>query len=63
MGRFKSNALVLLHGRLPEISMIREDSPVLLPRSSLQSIRGSKNYDQILFGKGVHPARFFYFKK
>jgi hypothetical protein len=30
MGRFKSNALVLLRRRPPEINVIREDSPVLL---------------------------------
>src|SRR6516164_9353179 len=44
----------------PETNMIRADSPVLLPRSSLQSTRGSKTHDSILFGKSAHPARFFY---
>jgi len=47
----------------PEMNVIRGDSPVLLPRSSLQSIQSSKIYDPILFGKSGHPARFFYFKK
>jgi hypothetical protein len=44
----------------PEMNVIRGDSPVLLPRSSLQSTRGSKTHDSILFGKSAHPARFFY---
>src|SRR4249919_2551895 len=63
MGRFESNALVLLHRRLPEISMIREDSPVLLPRSSLQSIRGFKKLRSDSFRKGCAPRPILLFQK
>jgi hypothetical protein len=43
--------------------VIRGDSSVLLPRSSLQSARASKNYNPILFRTILHPTRFFCFKK
>jgi hypothetical protein len=29
----------------------------------LQSTRGSKTHNPILFEKSAHPVRFFYFKK
>jgi hypothetical protein len=46
-----------------EMNVIQGDSPVLLPRSSLQSTWGSKTHNPILFRKSAHPAHFFYFKK
>src|SRR5271168_4429725 len=43
----------------PEMKVIRGDSSVLLPRSSLQSAQASKNYNLILFRTILHPPDSF----
>src|SRR5271154_6993489 len=43
----------------PEMKVIRGDSSVLLPGSSLQSARASKNYNLILFRTILHPPDSF----
>src|SRR5271170_5202458 len=43
----------------PEMKVIRGDSSVLLPGSSLQSARASKNYNLILFKTISHPPDSF----
>src|SRR5271168_4655469 len=60
MGCFKSNAIALRHTIVrPEMKVIRGDSSVLLPRSSLHSARASKNYNLILFRTILHPPDSF----
>src|SRR5271155_182557 len=43
----------------PEMKVIRGDSSVLLPGSSLHSARASKNYNLILFRTILHPPDSF----
>src|SRR5271154_1429437 len=43
----------------PEMKVIREDSSVILPGSSLHSARASKNYNLILFRTILHPPDSF----
>src|SRR5271170_7530788 len=43
----------------PEMKVIRGDSSVLLPRSSLQSAQASKNYNLILFRTILNPPDSF----
>src|SRR5271168_2127276 len=43
----------------PEMKVIRGDSSVLLPGSSLQSAQASKNYNLILFRTILHPPDSF----